>query len=90
MKKNIDDLRADIDILDEKLFELLSERVMIARKIGMLKKEGRIELIDERRKKEVLEKWIRNLQNSGISKNDAEKLYHQIHDLSVAIERESE
>ena len=90
MKKNLNDLRAEIDLLDKKLLKILSERIEIAKKIGILKKSEGRKLIDNERKAKVLNRWIESLKKPGISKKDTEKLYNLIHDLSVSIERKSD
>jgi chorismate mutase len=89
MKKSIEDLRADIDTIDQKLLDFISERVELARQIGKLKREQGIELLDQDRRQEVLEKWTKTLEKAGISEGDSGKIYTLIHDLSIIIERRS-
>ncbi len=51
----LEDLRAQIDEIDEKLTELLTQRMDIAREIGLWKREKGLPTLDSRREREKLE-----------------------------------
>jgi chorismate mutase-like protein len=60
----LDDLRADIDRVDEVLVRLLNERARVACEIGRVKKEQGIELYQPDREKQVLA-HVRNVASEG-------------------------
>lgn len=49
-------IRRDIDKIDEKIFKLLKNRLSKAKKIGELKKYMKVQINDEEREKEILDK----------------------------------
>ena len=49
-------IRRDIDKIDEKFFKLLKNRLSKAKKIGELKKYMKVQVNDEEREKEILDK----------------------------------
>lgn len=49
-------IRRDIDKIDEKIFKLLKNRLSKAKKIGELKKYMKVQVNDEEREKEILDK----------------------------------
>jgi len=60
----LDDLRADIDRVDEVLVRLLNERARVACEIGRVKKEQGIELYQPDREKQVLA-HVRSIASEG-------------------------
>lgn len=49
-------IRRDIDKLDDKIFKLLKARLSKAKKIAALKKYMKVQVNDEEREKEILDK----------------------------------
>ena len=56
MDKRILELREKIDKLDEKIIQLLKERMEISKTVGMLKEKLDIPIEDEVREKEIIER----------------------------------
>ena len=54
--EGIQELRKEIDKIDERLIVLLNTRLELARRIGEIKRESNIPVLDEDREKEVLER----------------------------------
>ena len=54
--KTIDDLRKEIDLLDDEIMSLLDKRYNITNKIGKLKQEENIVILDTNRESIVLNK----------------------------------
>ena len=52
----LDILREQIDMIDEKLVELFESRMEISKKIGDIKMEKQIEIIKYKREEEVIKK----------------------------------
>ena len=56
MDVDIEKLRKEIDLIDERILELLRKRMRISAEIGRMKREKGIPIYDERREAEVLER----------------------------------
>jgi len=65
-EKDLDALREGIDTLDENIIELLAERFVIAAKIGNIKKNLDIDVVDSIREKALLDKLSEKAKSSGL------------------------
>ncbi|MFO7871420.1 MAG: chorismate mutase [Kiritimatiellia bacterium] len=83
----VEDLRTDIDGIDEKLVELLNERARKALSIGERKRQEGAPVQDVRREKEVLAR-IREMNNGPLSAEAIERIYREI--LTVCCEIQEE
>src|SRR5215813_10888893 len=83
----LDDLRDDIDRVDEVLVRLLNERARVACEIGRLKKELGIEVYQPEREKQVLA-HVRGVAAEGPLGPDAiARLFERIIDEARRLER---
>ena len=83
----LDDLRSDIDRVDEVLVRLLNERARVACEIGRVKKEQGIELYQPDREKQVLA-HVRSVASEGPLGADAiARLFERIIDEARRLER---
>jgi chorismate mutase len=83
----LDDLRDDINRVDEVLVRLLNERARCACEIGMLKKQLGVEVYQPEREKEVLE-HVRGIASEGPLGPDAiARLFERIIDEARSLER---
>jgi len=83
----LDDLRNDIDRVDEVLVRLLNERARVACEIGRLKKAQGVEIYQPEREKQVLE-HVRNVAVEGPLGADAiARLFERIIDEARRLER---
>ena len=83
----LDDLRADIDRVDEVLVRLLNERARVACEIGRVKKEQGVELYQPDREKQVLA-HVRSIASEGPLGADAiARLFERIIDEARRLER---
>jgi chorismate mutase-like protein len=83
----LDDLRDDIDRVDEVLVRLLNERARVACEIGRLKKELGIEVYQPEREKQVLA-HVRGVAAEGPLGADAiARLFERIIDEARRLER---
>lgn len=89
MNKNLEELRQILDEIDSKLIELLGKRTDVVREIGAFKKVNGIGLVNEERKKRVLETRKKLGEKYNLDGEFMGKLYKLIHDYSVEVERES-
>jgi chorismate mutase-like protein len=84
---SLDDLRKDIDRVDEVLVRLLNERARCVCEIGRLKKEQGVEIYQPDREKDVL-KHVREVACEGPLGPDAiGRLFERIIDEARRLER---
>ena len=81
--ESIQQLRKQIDSLDNQLMELLAKRMEVCREIGRYKKEHNMTVLQTSRYNEILEK--RGVQGSltGMSPDFVAKVFENIHEESV-------
>jgi chorismate mutase-like protein len=85
--QTLDDLRDDIDRVDEVLVRLLNERARVACEIGRLKKELGIDVYQPEREKQVLA-HVRSIAAEGPLGADAiARLFERIIDEARRLER---
>jgi chorismate mutase len=83
----LDEIRLDIDRVDEVLVRLLNERARCVCEIGRLKKEGGIEIYQPDREKDVLN-HVRAIATEGPLGPDAiARLFERIIDEARRLER---
>jgi chorismate mutase len=75
--------RQQINRLDDELIELLSERMKVAEKIGHIKKQKSVAVLQTDRWKEILQKAIEKGKNSGLSEKFINRLFKAIHQESI-------
>ena len=84
----LDELRQDIDRIDEVLVRLLNERARVACEVGQVKKEQGVEVYQPDREKQVLD-HVRGLAVEGPLGPDAiARLFERIIDEARRLERE--
>src|ERR671935_1395427 len=85
--RTLDELRADIDRVDEVLVRLLNERARVAVEIGRVKKEKGIEVYQPEREKQVIA-HVRGVACEGPLGPDAiARLFERIIDEARRLER---
>jgi len=87
-KNRLEELRNEIDSLDEKLLELLVQRMSVSRKIGKYKEENHVTILQIRRWKKILKTQHDKGLLSGLSASFIEKLFNAIHDESIRVQNE--
>lgn len=76
--------RAYIDELDTKLIEILGKRMKLAEKIGLLKKEKNVAILQNKRWNEILGRMILDGEEKGLTEEFVLKIYKAIHQESIA------
>ena len=61
-------LRTAIDEIDEKILDLINERLLLAERIGRFKKQGGTQVTDNRREKEIMRRLLKI--NNGLLRDD--------------------
>ena len=83
----LEDLRNDIDRVDEVLVRLLNERARCACEIGRIKKEQKVEIYQPEREKQVLE-HVKSVALEGPLEPEAiARLFERIMDEARRLER---
>lgn len=76
-------LRANIDIADSKILEILGNRMKISDQIGALKKAKNVAVLQNKRWNEILEKMILEGEQKGLSEEFILRLFKAIHQESI-------
>jgi chorismate mutase len=77
------DLRKEIDELDEKIIEMMSDRMKIAERIGECKRENNIAIYQPERWREILENGLAAGNSLGLSEDFIVLLMKAIHQESI-------
>lgn len=72
-------LRGQIDELDEELLNILSERMKIADKIGIYKKENNITILQTARWNEIRQRAFEKMEQLGLSKEFIIRYFDAVH-----------
>ena len=88
MKKprTLEDLRAEIDVVDRGIVLLLAKRFEIVKQIGEFKKKNHQVVVDNSRFQKVLKKVEELANQTGIDKEFIDKIYKEIHDYACELE----
>ena len=81
--QNMAKLRLQIDEFDGKLLEILGNRMKVADKIGVLKKEKNVAILQNQRWNEILGKMILEGEEKGLSNEFVMHLFKAIHQESI-------
>lgn len=81
-------LRTQIDEYDARIMEALGRRMMIADKIGALKKERNVAVLQPKRWREVLDRMTSEGSRLNLSNEFIQKLFHAIHQESITHQQE--
>ena len=85
-KEGIDTLRARIDVLDENLLKLLSDRNKVSGQIGQYKKDHNVAILQATRWEQVLSDMIEKGKALGLSNESVSAIFNAIHDESVRVQ----
>ena len=77
-------LRANIDIADAKLLEILGNRMKVAEQIGALKKSKNVAVLQNKRWNEILGKMVLDGEEKGLSEEFILRLFKAIHQESIS------
>ena len=77
-------LRANIDVADAKLLEILGNRMKVAEHIGALKKSKNVAVLQNKRWNEILGRMILDGEEKGLSEEFILRIFKAIHQESIA------
>lgn len=75
--------RAQMDEIDDRLWETLAQRMHISRRIGLLKKQKGLPVVQPKRKEEILQKRLRWAAEAGLTEETVRNIWEAIHAESV-------
>jgi chorismate mutase len=81
--KQLDNLRAQIDVVDNQIIELLGKRMKAADGIGALKKQKNVAVLQSKRWNEILGKMVIEGESQGLSEEFILKMFKAIHQESI-------
>jgi chorismate mutase len=81
--KELQKLRALIDVADNQLLENLGKRMLVAEAIGQLKKEKNVAVLQSKRWNEILGKMVLEGEQHNLSEEFILKLFKAIHQESI-------
>ncbi|MBR4687902.1 MAG: chorismate mutase, partial [Bacteroidales bacterium] len=87
-REGIEQLRAQIDILDENLLNTLGSRMGVSEKIGTYKRDHNVAILQMARWDDVMESMKKNARVYGLSEKFIEAVFNAIHEESVRIQNE--
>lgn len=87
--EQLEDLRKQIDALDEELLLVLSKRMNVARQIGSYKKAQGLELTDPKRMKAVLAAQLAKASSADLPEAFVQELYEIIYKHTIAVETDT-
>jgi len=79
----LEKLRQQINHLDDEMMQILSQRMKLAEKIGLYKKENNITILQTSRWNEILERAFNRGEKIGLSKEFITKYFDAVHMESI-------
>jgi len=79
----LDDLRQKIDACDEKLLNILQQRMTIAETIGRYKKENNITILQSNRWRDIVDKMVEKGKTHELSEDFINNIFKAIHQESI-------
>jgi chorismate mutase len=86
MKKQLEDLRKQIDEIDNLIVDLLAKRMKVVEKVGVLKKQHNVPPLDPARWQQVLTSKMEKAKSLGLDREMVKKIYNIIHEEALKIE----
>jgi chorismate mutase len=80
---NLNNLRAQIDVVDNQIIDLLGKRMKAADSIGLLKKQKNVAVLQSKRWNEILGKMVLQGEEKGLSEEFVLKMFKAIHQESI-------
>ena len=87
--KQINLIRKKVDKIDSEIIKLVSQRLLMTRKIGFLKKISLRKIMNSKREKLVINKWILKSGRAGLAKKFCVKLLKTILKKSILMQKKS-
>lgn len=86
LTESLEELRANIDEIDNRLLELFENRMEVSEKIGRLKKDNNMTILQPGRWDSILSTAIEKAQNKGLSDKFVAAVFKAVHQESINIQ----
>jgi chorismate mutase len=86
--KDLEDLRKEIDRIDDQLVKLIADRMSVVREVGEYKKSRGIKPLDESRWQKVLERNRELATQLSVSEDLIVDIYNRMHESALKLESE--
>ncbi len=86
--KSLDELRSQIDLLDDEMLEIIEKRMYVVKEIGKHKKANNIRILQTTRWEHIIESAQEKGSSKGLSDEFIEKLFKAVHQESINIQTE--
>ena len=83
----LEELRREIDRIDERLLDAVIERLKVAREIGRVKAQQGLPLTDEDREKELRKRWRERFKAEGLDPALADLILESLLEASKRVQR---
>jgi chorismate mutase len=81
--RELEKLRADIDVFDNQLLDILSRRMEVSRQIGVIKEKSKVTIYQPSRWDEVVSNRVKIGMSYGFSEEFIRNIYQNIHQESI-------
>jgi chorismate mutase len=81
--KELEKLRSEINVIDDQLIEILSDRMLVSAKIGQAKKDKNVAVLQQNRWNSIIEKSLEKGTKLNLSTKFVEQIYKAIHQESI-------
>ncbi len=82
-ENSLNNLRAQINVADDQLIDLLGKRMKVSEQIGALKKEKNVAVLQSKRWNEILGNMILEGESKGLSEEFVLRMFKAIHQESI-------
>ena len=82
-RASLETLRAQINVVDDQLIDLMGKRMKVADEIGKLKKQQNVAVLQSRRWNEILGNMILEGEQKGLSEEFVLRMFKAIHQESI-------
>ena len=87
LQKELEQLRSQIDVIDENLLDVIAERMAVVEKLGEFKKEHNLTILQQPRWEQIQQIVSEGARNRGLDPAFVEELFQLLH--QAAIDRQS-
>ena len=81
IKEDIGGLRERIDTVDQRILNLVAERIKVAKKLGNVKRSQNTDIIDRKREIDVVRNWLKISKEIGLDNSAARKMAESLIEL---------
>jgi chorismate mutase len=86
--KSLEELRSQIDLLDDEILEVIQKRMNVVKEIGKHKKANNIRILQTNRWEQIIQSAQEKGDSKGLSDEFIEKLFKAVHQESINIQTE--